>query len=58
MNNDFMISLLATFGKYKIEIPASITACTFYQKMGYNYKNGIAEIDVEELYRLEKFREV
>ena len=42
----------------RIEIPASITACTFYQKMGYNYKNGIAEIDEEELYRLEKFREV
>ena len=58
-----------SFGKYKledeyflrakrIEIPASITGCTFYQKMGYNYKNGIAEIDEEELYRLEKFREV
>ena len=23
----------------RIEIPASITACKFYEKMGYNYKN-------------------
>ena len=42
----------------RIEIPASITACAFYRKMGYDYKNGIAVIDEEELYRLEKFREV
>lgn len=41
----------------RIEIPASITAVGFYQKMGYDYKNGIAELDEEEqLYRLEKFR--
>lgn len=40
----------------RIEIPASITAVEFYKKMGYNYKNGIAEIDDEQLYRLEKFR--
>lgn len=42
----------------RVEIPASITACAFYRKMGYDYKNGIAVIDEEELYRLEKFREV
>lgn len=40
----------------RIEIPASITAVDFYKKMGYDYKNGIAEIDDEQLYRLEKFR--
>ena len=40
----------------RIEIPASITAVEFYKKMGYNYKNGIAEMDGEQLYRLEKYR--
>ncbi len=40
----------------RIEIPASITAVEFYRKMGYDFKNGIAEIDDEQLYRLEKFR--
>lgn len=40
----------------RIEIPASITAVEFYKKMGYDYKNGIAEVDDEQLYRLEKFR--
>lgn len=40
----------------RIEIPASITAVEFYRKMGYDYKNGIVEIDEEQVYRLEKFR--
>lgn len=40
----------------RIEIPASITACQFYRKLGYDYKNGIDKIDDEGLYRLEKFR--
>ena len=40
----------------RIEIPSSITAVEFYRKMGYDYKNGIAELDDEQLYRLEKFR--
>lgn len=40
----------------RIEIPASITAVEFYRKMGYDYKNGIAEPDDELIYRLEKFR--
>ena len=39
-----------------LEIPASITACQFYRKLGYDYKNGIDKIDDEGLYRLEKFR--
>ncbi len=40
----------------RIEIPASITAVEFYKKMGYGYKNGIAALDEEQLFRLEKFR--
>ena len=40
----------------RIEIPASITACAFYRKMGYQYKNGIDSVDAEQLYRLEKIR--
>lgn len=40
----------------RIEVPASITGCGFYRKLGYDYKNGAAEIDDEQLYRLEKFR--
>lgn len=40
----------------RIEIPASITAVEFYRKKGYDYKNGIKELDDEQLYRLEKFR--
>lgn len=40
----------------RIEIPASITACGFYKKMGYDYKNGRKELDNEGHYRMEKFR--
>ena len=42
----------------RIEIPASITALKFYQKMGYTFKNNIDKIDEEQLYRLEKYKEV
>lgn len=42
----------------RVEIPASITACEFYKKMGYTYKNGIDVVDEEQLYRLEKVREI
>ena len=42
----------------RIEIPSSITACEFYRKMGYDFKNGENTIDDEQLYRLEKFRTV
>lgn len=44
------------FRAKRIEIPASITAVKFYKKFGYDYKNGVNEIDDEQLYRLEKFR--
>lgn len=40
----------------RIEIPSSITAVEFYRKFGYEYKDGVSEIDDELLYRLEKFR--
>lgn len=40
----------------RIEIPASITAVEFYRKKGYDYKNGMKQLDDEQLYRLEKFR--
>ena len=40
----------------RIEIPASVTVCDFYKKMGYKYKNGNDRIDEEQLYRLEKFK--
>ena len=40
----------------RIEVPSSITACEFYKKMGYTYKNGVDTIDEEQLFRMEKFR--
>jgi GNAT superfamily N-acetyltransferase len=40
----------------RVEIPASITGCGFYEKMGYAYKNGLKELDEEKLYRMEKRR--
>lgn len=40
----------------RIEIPASITGVGFYKKMGYDYKNGIEQLEDGVLYRLEKFR--
>ena len=40
----------------RVEIPASITACDFYRKLGYTYKNGVDVVDEEQLFRLEKCR--
>ena len=40
----------------RVEIPASITACAFYRKFGYDYKDGVMEPDEEGLIRLEKHR--
>ena len=40
----------------RVEIPSSSTACEFYKKMGYTYKNGIDTADEEQLFRLEKFK--
>lgn len=39
----------------RVEIPASITAAKFYEKMGYNYKNNAKVLDDEGHYRMEKF---
>ena len=39
----------------RVEIPASITAVGFYQKMGYGYKDGVSTPDEEQHVRLEKF---
>ena len=40
----------------RIEVPASITGLPFYRKMGYQFKNGMDQVDDEHLYRLEKYR--
>lgn len=40
----------------RVEIPASVTGCSFYQKFGYTYKGGVTEPDGEGLIRLEKVR--
>ena len=40
----------------RIEIPASVTACEFYRKLGYDHKADANTVDSEGLYRLEKFR--
>ncbi|MEG2087601.1 MAG: GNAT family N-acetyltransferase, partial [Angelakisella sp.] len=40
----------------RIELPSSKTACKFYEKMGYHYKNGEKVLDEDGLYPMEKFR--
>ncbi len=39
----------------RIEVPASITGCEFYRKLGYDFKGGIKELDDEGHFILEKF---
>lgn len=39
----------------RIEVPSSVTACRFYLKMGYRYKNGVKDPDEDQLIHLEKF---
>lgn len=39
----------------RVEIPASITGAEFYRRMGYDYKNGVAELEDGVMYRMEKF---
>ncbi len=39
----------------RIEIPASITACDFYRKLGYEYKGGVRKVDEGGCIRLEKY---
>lgn len=38
----------------KLVIPASITACEFYHKLGYEYKNCKKELNDEKMYIMEK----
>jgi ribosomal protein S18 acetylase RimI-like enzyme len=40
----------------RIEVPASITACQFYRRLGYDYKDGINALDEDRYHRLEKIR--
>ena len=40
----------------RVEIPASVTACSFYRKLGYRYKEGGDILDENLLYHLEKIR--
>ena len=40
----------------RVEIPASITACEFYKRFGYAYKNNITTPDEEGCIRLEKWK--
>ena len=39
----------------RVEIPASITAVDFYREFGYEFKNGVKELDKEGTYRIEKY---
>lgn len=39
----------------RIEVCSSITACDFYKKCGYEYKNGVKTLDIEGFYRMEKY---
>ena len=39
----------------RTEVCASITACEFYEKCGYKYKDGIKRLDDEGYYRMEKY---
>lgn len=40
----------------RVEVPASITACEFYKKLGYVHKGGIEAVDEAGLFCLEKHR--
>lgn len=39
----------------KLVIPASITACEFYHKLGYEYKDGKKELNEYKMYIMEKY---
>ena len=40
-----------------IEIPSSITSCEFYKK-GHTHKDGMNVVDNEQLFCLEKYRQI
>lgn len=39
----------------KLVIPASITACEFYHKLGYEYKDNKKELNEDKMYIMEKY---
>lgn len=39
----------------KLVVPASITACEFYHKLGYEYANGKKDLNIEKMYIMEKY---
>lgn len=39
----------------KLVIPASITGCEFYHKLGYEYANGKKELNEDKMYIMEKY---
>lgn len=39
----------------KLVIPASITGCEFYHKLGYEYKDGKKELNEDKMYIMEKY---
>lgn len=43
-----------TISVKKLVIPASITGCEFYHKLGYEYANGKKEFNKEKMYIMEK----
>jgi len=40
----------------RVLIQSSITACEFYRSLGYDYENGVAILNEDGLYPLEKFQ--
>ena len=48
-------SYAATIDAEEIVIPASVYACEFYRKLGYDYLNGIKEQNEEKEYILVKY---
>ena len=43
---------------WRTEVGSSLTAVSFYQKMGYTFKNGIVDADEYGVVRLEKRKEI
>lgn len=44
-----------TISAKKLVIPASITGCEFYHKLGYEYANGQKKLNENQMYIMEKF---
>ena len=40
----------------RVEVPATITGCDFYFRLGFSYKNGVTSLNENGRYLLEKFR--